>query len=94
MIANVLLIRYFGGWHERTNPDSIPTRGRRETLLGLGAAQSTGEVERIADGQLTAFARDRVAVAADVDPTNEAATPYLGYKLGDAIVIPARFRLS
>ena len=94
MIANALLIRWNDGWLERTNPQSIADRGRREALLGLGAAPSIGEVDRVADGHLSVFARDRTSAAADVDPLTEDDTPYLGYRVGDSVQIPGRFNVG
>lgn len=91
MIANALLVRWSGGWTERTNGASVTARGRREALFGIGAIQSEGEAHHIADQQLEVWARDRLTTAADIDPVSDNETPYLGYRIGDTLEVPSRF---
>jgi hypothetical protein len=88
-ISNVALVRWSNGWHEVADDDSVAAYGRRESLLGLGAAQSIPEVERVASRQLEVYASPREAITPEVEPNSTADTPYLGYTVGDTITVPA-----
>ena len=88
MLANVLLIRWVGGWAERFDTTSIVANGRREAVISLGAVQSVEEAYRIADEQLRIYANIRSQITADVEPASDADTPYLAYKVGDTITVP------
>lgn len=81
-MINALLVRWVGGWHEVTDAASITAHGRREALLGLGAAQSVREVERIAARQLDIYADVRTSVT--VSPTDVVTVP----GLGDRVTVP------
>lgn len=92
MPTNVLLIRWEGGWHEATpkNTDLETLLPRRiEGTLGLGAAQSTQEVDRIADKQLDLFKVGQVVVEGSIEPRfdDKGRTPYIGFQVGDKVSI-------
>jgi len=89
MPVNVLLCRWIGGWREVRNEASITTYGRREALMGLGALQSPQEVDRVAGEQLTIFADQRTAIAADLEPMGVADRPYRAFNVADTIIVPA-----
>jgi len=80
-VINSLLVRWSGGWAQVEDAGSVSAIGRREALLGLGAAQSLGEVERIARIQLGIYSDARTQVTAapvtDVYPA-----------LGDRVTVP------
>lgn len=87
-LLNALLVRWAGGWHEVVDDASVTTHGRREALLGLGAVQSLGELERVAREQLRIYGEPRIEISADVEPVDDTDTPYLGYLVGDTIEVP------
>lgn len=88
--GDAMLVRWAGGWTERTDPDAVDTYGRRETLLSLGAIQSRGEAHRITDRQLGKFSTPRTAIEAGILPIDDTDTPYLAYRPGDSITVPGR----
>lgn len=88
MLANVLLVRWVGGWAESFDTTSIVANGRREATLSLGAVQSAEEADRIAFEQLRIYANTRSQITADVEPASDADTPYLAYAVGDTITVP------
>lgn len=85
MGANSLLIRWVGGWHVVSD---VTTNLKREALLGLGAAQSIPEVERIAADQLAVYRECRAQISAGVEPSLDADTPYVGFNVGDHVAVP------
>jgi hypothetical protein len=89
-VSTSILTRYAGGWHERTSPAGITARGRHEIMLGLGAAASISEVERVDDRQLDVFGHNRVAISAVLQPVaaNGSDQPYRGFRVGDTIAVP------
>lgn len=93
MPTNVMLIRWQGGWHERPLSDGSDLENllprRIEGTLGLGAAQSTQEVDRIADKQLDLFKNSRVAISAEIAPRfdDKGRTPYIGFQVGDKVTV-------
>lgn len=87
-MINALLVRWSGGWAEVLDAASITARGRSEALLGLGAAQSIAEVERVAAAQLATYASPRTEVTADLIPIDETDTPYLAFRVGDSVTVP------
>lgn len=87
MITNSLLVLWHGGWRERTDFSAISAHVRVEGLLGLGSIQSPQEADRIADAQLAIFATPQVEITVGTDPVGAADAPYLGYQLGDTVVI-------
>jgi hypothetical protein len=88
MLANSLLIRWVGGWDETVDTASVASVGRREATLSLGAVQSLNEALRIGAEQLSIYAATRSQVTADIEPVNDADTPYLSYTVGDTITVP------
>jgi hypothetical protein len=88
MLANVLLIRWVGGWAERFNTASIVANGRREAVISLGAVQSAEEAYRISDEQLRIYANTRSQITADIEPVGNADTPYLSFAVGDRVTVP------
>lgn len=88
MATNALLIRWNGGWTEVTDTISIGAHGRLEGLLGIGAVRSLDEVTRIATGQLAIFADERTMITAGTQPRFDAECPYLGYGVGDTVLVP------
>lgn len=88
MAANALLVRWFYGWSEVRDDAAIAANGRREALLGIGAAHSREEMVRVAQSQLAIFADTRTEISADVVPVDETDTPYLGFNIGDTITVP------
>lgn len=90
MPSNALLIRWNGGWRERTSAASIAAYGRREALLGLGAVQSTSECDRIADEQLAVYDDVREQITADLEPTpgEFVDMPYHNFLVGDTVTVP------
>lgn len=84
--ANRLLVRWNGGWRQVER--AAATGARREALLGLGAAGSTAQVDRIAESQLDVYADVRTAVSLDIVPTGESDTPYLAAGVGDTVLVP------
>ena len=88
MLANALLVRWYGGWAERVDASSVGTYGRREALLGLGAVQSVEECYRIADQQLAIYQDIRTQITADLVPVDDDDTPYLSFLVGDTITVP------
>jgi len=90
MSANSLIVRWQGGWSERTAPGPIATDGRREGLLTIGAIGTAAEADRIADRQLDIFANVREEVTADVEPRTDVETPCIGYLVGDLVTVPSR----
>ena len=88
MLANVLLIRWVGGWAEAFDTASIVANGRREATISLGAVQSYEEAQRIAAEQLSIYAASRAQIIADIEPVSNADTPYLGFNLGDTVTVP------
>lgn len=89
MLANVLLVRYFEGWIEREDATSVAANGRKEAVLSLGALQSPDEAYRVADEQLAIFADIREQITADIEPTSDANTPYVGgWAVADVVTVP------
>lgn len=88
-MANVLLIRYHGGWTEIRDDASITARGRRTQLLTLGAAQTKDEAERIGREQLAIYADERVAITAGLRPRVSSDRPYPGFLVADHVSVPA-----
>jgi len=88
MLANVLLVRWLGGWSEAFHTASIVANGRREATLSLGAVQSYEEAQRIATEQLNINASTRSQITADIEPVGNADTPYLAFTVGDTITVP------
>lgn len=85
MGANVFLVRYTGGWAERTDEVSIAAYGRLEALLGLGAL-GLAESCRVADGQLADFSEPREQTDIQIDPANDDEKPYVGLvHIGDTV---------
>lgn len=87
MTTNALLVLWHGGWRERLDYTSISSHVRVEGLLGLGSIQSTQEADRVADAQLEIFSTPRVEITVGTDPVSADDAPYLGYQLGDTVVI-------
>lgn len=86
---NSLLIRWPGGWHVVEDTADIAARGgkRLRGTLGLGAAPSLEEVERIAAEQLRIFGREREAIEPahrDDGPTNR---PYWAFGNRDRVLV-------
>lgn len=88
MPTNALLVRWANGYREATDAASIATWGRREALLGLGAAQSEGEVDRITAERLVAYAEPRTEITLDVAPVDDTDTPYIAFTVGDTYQVP------
>lgn len=88
MPANVMLVKWSGGWREVTSAALLETGPRKEMLLGLGAVQSAAEVDRVAFHQIELFGVPRENIAADVDPSTDANTPYVGFGVGDIVTVP------
>lgn len=88
MIVNTLLIRWAGGWREVAVAESTTTHGRREALLGLGALQSTAEVDRVAAGQFAVYANPRTEINIDLAEVDDDDRPYFGFGVGDTINVP------
>lgn len=84
MPTNALLLRYDGGWAERTRAASPE---RIEALLAIGAIISVSEVYRVADGQLNVFANPREQITLGLSPL-AAKLPYSGFTPGDTIIVP------
>lgn len=84
MSTSVLLVRWHGGWHEVDS--GLPDR--REALLGLGAVQSVGELERIANRQLDVFSDQRTEITVGLAPVDDTDTPYLAFTTGDTVTVP------
>lgn len=84
-MINSLLVRWGGGWAEVRDDAAIAALGRRsEALLGLGAAQSIAEVNRIATRQLEIYRDPRTAIK--VSPI--IAGPETVPRLGDRVTVP------
>lgn len=88
-MANALLIRWHGGWHEVIDTASVAAHGRRGALLSLGAAQSKDEAERIGREQLAIFADERVAITGALRPRTSTDRPYPGFLVADTVTVPA-----
>lgn len=88
MIANVLLCKWSNGWHVVTDATSIAARGRREATLGLGAAQSISEVERVAGQQLVIFADPRTEIGVDLANVDDTDTPFVAFGVADTVMVP------
>lgn len=84
---NVELIRYAGGWLERTDPASIATHGRIEAFHDLGSIESEAEAYRIADAIFEDFANPREQTDIAIEPRTDAETPYLGWNVGDVVTV-------
>lgn len=87
-LTNALLVRWSGGWIERTDATSIAAHTRREALLSLGAQQSRDEAARVADRQLDVFKDPRSQVTAGIEPADDTETPYIGFGPGDTVAVP------
>jgi hypothetical protein len=88
VLANVLLIRWVGGWTEVVDSASVTARGRIEATLSLGAVQSLEEAHRIGVEQLAIYATERTQVTAGIEPAGTADTPYRAYTVGDTVTAP------
>lgn len=86
---NVLLARWAGGWMERTRPGSVSFVGRMEGYLSLGSTNTLDEAIRLTDAQLLEFARIRTQTDLAILPADNSDTPYLGFGVGDAIMVDA-----
>ena len=87
MPVNALLVRWGSGWGERTDATSIAAHTRTEATLGLGALASRSAMERVADGQLSVYRNPREQVDAGIEPSLDADTPYIGYRVGDVVTV-------
>jgi hypothetical protein len=83
-VTDSLLVRWAEGWREVARPSGV----RREAVLGLGAQESAGEADRLANGQLDVFADPRTAITAELDPSGTNDVPYLHFRVGDTITVP------
>lgn len=88
--TNALLVRWAGGWTEVTDTASIAAHGRQGGLLGLGAAQTVEEAQRIATEQFATFADPREALTVDLVPVDDTDRPYPGFLIGDTVTAPLR----
>lgn len=88
MIVDALLTRWASGWSEVNRPDAIAVHGRREGFLSLGAVASRDEMTTIATQQLAVFGDPRTEIAADLVPVGNNDTPYVGFDMGDRILVP------
>lgn len=84
----MVLCRWAEGFHEVRLQESIDAIGRREALLGLGAIDNIGEVERVAGMQLSVVAYPRTAIAADLAPIDRSDRPYWAFNVADTITAP------
>lgn len=90
MPTTVLLVRWNGGWHEVVDLDAETAYGRSEGFLSLGAVQSVGEAERLANAELTGqFGRIREQYSAEHAPVDLDEIPYVAYGPADRISAPA-----
>lgn len=80
-----MLTRWNGGWRE----SAISRPVRKEALLGLGAAQTAEESDRITSEQLGIYGDPRTAIRAEMEPIDESDTPYLAFRPSDTITAPA-----
>lgn len=91
MIQNVLLVRWQGGWIERTDATSIATYGRIEGALELGAQTELMEVENVADAQFPVLAYPVIAMDVGVEARNDSERAYISYDVGDTVNAPSPY---
>lgn len=80
-----LLLRWAGGWAERT----LGTSPRCEARLDTGAQASLAAVYAVADAQLAAYsAVQRQVEFNQVNLAGSGTQPYVDYRLGDLVYVP------
>ena len=88
-LRNALLTRFDGGYRTDSNSGSISTHGRREGFLSLGNVRSSPNVGRSVSQLLTSFASGVTTVTAQIQPTSNDTTPYVGqWAPGASITVP------
>lgn len=91
MIANTILVRWLGGFVERSSSSSVTTWGRRESLLSVGDIGDAMIAFQMCDDNLRTIAQPVESIVAsmeDIDPATETHNAYTDYRLGDTIVAP------
>lgn len=85
--ANVLLVRWAGGWTER----AVAGPKRTEAMLSIGATKSLPEAGRVADAQLAHYAQLQRVITVGTVPDETVAEPvafYTGMHVGDRLSAP------
>lgn len=85
MPTNSLLIKFGGGWAERSG---AATPERIEAMLAIGAITSVPEAYRIADSQIAIFADMREQTTVGLSPADDTVVPYENYTPGDTVTSP------
>ena len=86
MRPNTLLVKYPGGYLERSDATRVAAEGRVERLVTFQTPYRQ-QVEHLADSMLADLASPW-AVTVDYLPTSPAEEPYTGYQVGDEMTYP------
>lgn len=82
MRVNALLVRWNGGWLERTSPAAIAIDGRCEAVLMIGHITQRAEAIRLGDATLAEYATERVQTDVTVEPL-----PGETWAVGDTVTL-------
>lgn len=94
-VVTALLVRWQGGFMERTDTGSVTSWGRKEGFLQLGNIANEGEVDRVCTAVFGFQSEPRVATvlsiepqATDPDGVDHHDEPYVDFGVGDTITAP------
>lgn len=88
-ITNSFLVRAGYGWDTVERQSSIDEHGKRRAMLSLGSYNDPAAVHAAANKQLDIVAVERVQYDLEHDPANPAEFAYIGFEVGDWILLVA-----